>query len=51
MLEKATEKEVKDYIEFTSYQEPENTRLKTYSEMMAFTPYIHSDYVNEAKIY
>lgn len=51
MLEKATEKEVKDYIEFTSYQEPENTRLKTYSEMMAFTPYIHSDYVNESKIY
>lgn len=51
MLEKATQNETNDYIELIPYSEPENTRLKTYSEMMVFTPYIHSDYINESKIY
>lgn len=51
MLTFATKKTKETFNNLACYVEPECTRIKTYTEMMPFTPYIHNDYLNESQIY
>ena len=51
MLQIVTNHISNEYKSLKPYNEPENIRIQTYSEMMPFTPYIHADYLNESQFY
>lgn len=51
MLQIVTNHISNEFKSLKPYNEPENIRIQTYSEMMPFTPYIHADYLNESQFY
>lgn len=51
MLQIVTNHTSNEFKSLNPYNEPENIRIQTYSEMMSFTPYIHADYLNESQFY
>lgn len=51
MLQIVTNHTSNEFKSLNPYNEPENIRIQTYSEMMPFTPYIHADYLNESQFY